>query len=985
MGMGFYADCANNVVIAVEAYIPGQTAMVKKKSKIPKKKAATAKGKNKKTASRASQNSKSTGLIYSIDSDDDVVIDDEGSGEESGGTALDEGAASKRANASGDDREFSFGNDFQFVHDGLSDSDAEIVESKQGYGNSKEHGNTWDFTKGIEKQREIESLKAGAKSQTSVDDKIRIRLERRKAYLKEAAEEDSEDDGNSPREKKDSSDSDDQDSSGSQSASSGSDSKEEVSGSDSSSESEQESSGSDSDSDSEPNSDGGSSSNRGSDGINDKRSQKENKVEREDSSDEDDTSFTKPAPGNMQRSKPNSGEDFFYSESEGMKEAADAQRMKKPLVQTDGMLQTTHFSKLNLSRPLLRAIKKLGFSHPTPIQERAIPLALAGRDLCCSAVTGSGKTAAFLLPVLERLLYRPKRVLASRVLIITPTRELATQCHSMMQALGEFTDIRAVLVVGGLSISTQETELRSRPDIVVCTPGRMIDHARNSRAVHLEDVEILILDEADRLLEMGFEQEVHELVRYCPRGRQTMLFSATMTSAVEDLIKLSLNRPIRIDVDPLYNSADKLQQEFVRIRKGKESAREAILVALCKRTYKHRTIIFFEQKWMAHRMKLIFGLLNLNAAELHGDLTQSQRLEAMQLFRDQKVNFLLATDLAARGLDIPSVETVINFQMPRDHSTYIHRVGRTARAGRSGVSISLVGEDGRRLMKAAVAKAGISAKSRSIPEDVVLHYRAKVDSILSDVAAIRNMEKAEKEARLAEMEMNRAENILKHEDEILSRPRKTWHQSTEDRKSLKEKTARLAKDQADRAAGRKTQEELEFEKAQADIDHMRSKNKKVHRLTRKKRRRLEAQKLVEREAKIAGEEPPDMSALANSQRGAVKSMKKRERQEAVEAGELSIVEEEANKRAAKKVKNVKKESNKLDHSGLFNEETRYASKAIFGKTNKRDGSVGTGKKTFKEKNLQWKEPTGGTLGKKKKKPKPSNKSFKSKARYKRRK
>ena len=265
----------------------------------------------------------------------------------------------------------------------------------------------------------------------------------------------------------------------------------------------------------------------------------------------------------------------------------------------------------------------------------------------------------------------------------------------MMQALGEYYRHSYGIGSRGLSVKVQESELRSRPDVIVCTPGRMIDHARNSRAVHLEDVEILILDEADRLLEMGFEHEVHELVRYCPRGRQTLLFSATMTSGVNELIKLSLNRPVRIDVDPVYNSADKLKQEFVRIRHDKESTRDAILVSLCKNNFKKRTIIFFEQKWMAHRMKLIFGLLNLKAAELLGDLTQSMRLEAMQRFRDQSVNFLLATDLAARGLDIPSVETVINFQMPRDMTTYIHRVGRTARAGRSGVSVSLCGENGR--------------------------------------------------------------------------------------------------------------------------------------------------------------------------------------------------------------------------------------------------------------------------------------------------
>ena len=893
----------------------------------------------------------SGGLIFTIEEDDEIAVDDTDSETDEATT---KGKKAPSGGKPGEKADMDFGDGFQFEHDnddsddedgssGDSDDGDAPSKGKKGYGDSGGKGNTWDFTSAIKKQKEIERARVGAGSQSTVDEKIRLRLERRKAYLAEAKADD----------------------------------KEEGSGGSGSSSSESGSSSSGGESD-------------GSDSEDDKSGEDSDGSESEDdeSDDGDATGGSKRPPKAKVSSASKS---YFHSEGEAIKEAKRMEKSRREGadVAHGAPVIAGNFTKLNLSRPLLRAIKKLGFTNPTPIQERSIPLALAGRDLCCSAVTGSGKTAAFLLPVLERLLYRPKRILASRVLIITPTRELATQCHSMMQALGEFTDIRAALVVGGLSVNVQETELRTRPDVVVCTPGRMIDHARNSRAVHLEDVEILILDEADRLLEMGFEQEVHELVRYCPRGRQTMLFSATMTSGVKDLVKLSLSRPVRIDVDPLYNSADKLHQEFVRIRKGRENHRDAILVALCTRTFKKRTIIFFEQKWMAHRMKLIFGLLNLNAAELHGDLTQSMRLEAMQKFRDQSVNFLLATDLAARGLDIPSVETVINFQMPRDMTTYIHRVGRTARAGRAGIAISLVGEEGRLLMKAAVNKAGPSAKSRTIPEDTVVRFREKVNSTLPDVSAIRKMEKEEKEARLAEMEAHRATNMLEHEADILSRPRKTWHQSAQQKQQMKEQTLQMAKDAVAKAAGRKTKAEEDRDaEAEAKEDTMHNKKKRVHRLSRKKRRRMEMLKAMEQEAQETGEDR--FETMQRSQERSIKKVKRKLREE--ESGPRSKPEEPGiaeELREKKRAKNERKAANKMDHSGVFNQEVRYAHKSALlgnGRASKGGadgGGVGSGgTKKRKQKGLLEFKETKQVRTKRKKKA--GKNAFKSKAKYKRR-
>jgi ATP-dependent RNA helicase DDX27 len=317
---------------------------------------------------------------------------------------------------------------------------------------------------------------------------------------------------------------------------------------------------------------------------------------------------------------------------------------------------------------------------------------MAGHDVCGSAATGSGKTAAFLLPVLERLLYRPAKHAATRVLVVTPTRELAVQCHVVCKKLGQFTDITAGLIVGGLSLKVQAAELRARPDIVICTPGRMIDHVRNTASVHLDDIDVLVLDEADRLLEMGFMDEVEELVRMCPAGRQTLLFSATMTSEVDKLAKVSLNKPVRVSTDPLFDLADRLSQEFVRIKPSRIHDREPIVCSLLSRSFPSGVIVFTRTKRVAHRLMILLSLLGMKCGELHGDLTQRQRLEALENFREATIDILIVMDLAARGLDIQGVKTVINFEMPRDLTTYVHRVGRMARAGRGGCAVTLIEE-----------------------------------------------------------------------------------------------------------------------------------------------------------------------------------------------------------------------------------------------------------------------------------------------------
>ncbi|KAL1455845.1 hypothetical protein MTO96_027734, partial [Rhipicephalus appendiculatus] len=350
----------------------------------------------------------------------------------------------------------------------------------------------------------------------------------------------------------------------------------------------------------------------------------------------------------------------------------------------------TSFQQMNLSRPLLKALTAMNFVYPTPIQSSTIPMALLGRDIYACAATGTGKTAAFMLPVLERLLFRPKQDVVTRVLVIVPTRELAVQVYQVSLQLAQFTNIMITLSAGGLDLKAQEAALRKLPDIIIATPGRLIDHLENTPGFDLRNIEVLILDEADKMLDETFASQMKEIIRQCAPTRQTMLFSATMTEEVKDLAAVSLQKP-------------------------REGDREAILAALVCRTFHDHTIVFVQTKKLAHRLRVLLGLLGARVDELHGNLNQAQRLEALHRFKEMEVDVLVTTDLVARGLDIKDVKTVINFTLPHTVQHYVHRVGRTARAGKSGRSVSMVGEQERKLLKEIVKQARTPVKQRILP------------------------------------------------------------------------------------------------------------------------------------------------------------------------------------------------------------------------------------------------------------------------------
>ncbi|TFK30462.1 ATP-dependent RNA helicase drs1 [Coprinopsis marcescibilis] len=582
---------------------------------------------------------------------------------------------------------------------------------------------------------------------------------------------------------------------------------------------------------------------------------------------------------------------FSDSNSSDSEEETEADKSRKAafFAAEDGPSTTCDtFLEMNLSRPIVKAISTMGFQKPTPIQASTIPVALLGKDIVGNAVTGSGKTAAFMIPMLERLLYREKgkKAAATRCLVLLPTRELAVQCYEVGKKLGAHTDIQFCLLVGGLSVKAQEAVLRQRPDVVLATPGRLIDHIRNSPGFNLDSLDILVLDEADRMLSEGFADELTEIIKACPKSRQTMLFSATMTDSVDELIKMSLNKPVRLFVDPKRTTSRGLVQEFVRIRK--ESERPALLGALCKQTFKRRVIIFVRSKKLAHQMRIVFNLLGLKCAELHGDLSQEQRMTALQTFRDGVVDYLMATDLASRGLDIKGVETVINYDMPGQLAQYLHRVGRTARAGRKGKSVTLVGEADRKLLKAAIKHAvgEDQVRQRVVDASVVQKFSDKLESFKSEIEAVLKEEKEEKHIRRAEMELSKGENMMKHEEEIFSRPARTWFQSNKEKEKSKE-----AGKQAHEGTGRPQTKQCELKETKPSRD-------KFSGLTRKAKRRKMAM------------EADQEDGIGKSVDAAIRSAKKASR-----PGKIGLLAKpSASKPAAKGAKPKRKNNFDTDHS-----------------------------------------------------------------------
>jgi ATP-dependent RNA helicase RhlE len=347
---------------------------------------------------------------------------------------------------------------------------------------------------------------------------------------------------------------------------------------------------------------------------------------------------------------------------------------------------TVTFEDLGLSSQVLAAVRDAGYSEPTPIQKEAIPLALSGRDMIGLAQTGTGKTAAFTLPIIERLIGGPKR---TRVVILTPTRELAAQVDESFRKYGKHSGLDVAAVYGGVPIEPQERALRGGVDVVVATPGRLIDHVERQNVV-FDDLEVLVLDEADRMLDMGFAPQINRIVSQIPAYRQTLLFSATMPPEVEALARKYLRKPIVIQVGRRSMAASTVAHAVYPVPRDKKSA---LLVELLQKPEMDSVLIFSRTKHGADRVVRHLDRAGITATAMHADKSQSQRTQALDGFKSGSIRVLVATDIAQRGLDISGITHVINYDVPQQPEDYVHRIGRTGRAAATGDAYTFMSPD----------------------------------------------------------------------------------------------------------------------------------------------------------------------------------------------------------------------------------------------------------------------------------------------------
>lgn len=344
-----------------------------------------------------------------------------------------------------------------------------------------------------------------------------------------------------------------------------------------------------------------------------------------------------------------------------------------------------NFDALGLRAELMRAVSEQGYTQATPIQQQAIPVILEGRDVMASARTGTGKTAAFVLPILQQLSQQPVQK-APRALVLTPTRELAAQVTENLNAYARHLQIRALPVFGGVNINPQITRMARGIDVLIATPGRLIDHMQRG-TVRLDAIQMLILDEADRMLDMGFQPAIERIVKALPKSRQTLMFSATFSKAVTDMAQRYQNNPVRIETAPANTTVAAIDQQAYAVDQSRK--RELLSWLIGSNNWK-QVLVFTRTKHGANRLAKQLAEDGLPSTAIHGNKTQAARTKALKDFKNQRVRVLVATDIAARGLDIDQLPQVVNFDIPTVPEDYVHRIGRTGRAGHDGLAVSLV-------------------------------------------------------------------------------------------------------------------------------------------------------------------------------------------------------------------------------------------------------------------------------------------------------
>lgn len=349
-----------------------------------------------------------------------------------------------------------------------------------------------------------------------------------------------------------------------------------------------------------------------------------------------------------------------------------------------------NFLSLGLSDPILRAVSEQGYQTPSPIQAKAIPAILNGSDIMAAAQTGTGKTAGFTLPILQRLSRgKPARSNQVRALVLTPTRELAAQVADNVSAYGRHLSLRSAVVFGGVKINPQMMRLRKGADILVATPGRLLDLVQQN-AIRFDQLEILVLDEADRMLDMGFIRDIRRIMSLLPKNRQTLMFSATFSNEIQKLAESIVTNPVAISVTPRNTTAQSVSQSLYSVEKKQKSA---LLRHLLFKNSWNQVLVFTRTKYGANKLASFLENEGIPSAAIHGNKSQAQRTRALADFKERKVSVLVATDIAARGIDIDQLPQVVNFDLPHVPEDYVHRIGRTGRAGATGEAVSLVSPD----------------------------------------------------------------------------------------------------------------------------------------------------------------------------------------------------------------------------------------------------------------------------------------------------
>lgn len=413
-------------------------------------------------------------------------------------------------------------------------------------------------------------------------------------------------------------------------------------------------------------------------------------------------------------------------------------------------MQKLKFEQMPLIAPIQQALVKTGYIHPTPIQQQAIPLIIDNHDLLGIAQTGTGKTAAFCLPIIQKLYqtaFKPKAY-TPRALILAPTRELALQIQQNLEAYSSFSKLTSTVVFGGVGYGNQIDAMAKGVDILVATTGRLLD-LLNQRYVNLEKIEVLVLDEADRMLDMGFFPDINRILTLIPKKRQTLFFSATMPKEVQALASKILTTPKTVEITPESRTADKVKQSVIYVEKEDKLS---LLIELLKDNSLYKVIVFMEMKHAANRVTEKLQAVNIPTAAIHSDKTQGARQRALEDFRNDKIRVLVATDIAARGIDVDGITHVINFDLGHITENYVHRIGRTARAGATGESITFCTGQEKSFLFAIEKETG--AKIHMITDIPYYSDRAATAPVMSVGKAKAQMEAQRNQAKIARVRGN---------------------------------------------------------------------------------------------------------------------------------------------------------------------------------------------------------------------------------------